>query len=260
MAIPHTIDQGIGTRASLGLVVLQTDETIEHEFARLMAVDGVALHHTRIPMTPEIRPETLARMEADLPRAVSLFPTSLALDVIGYGCTSAASVIGSDGVAKAVRSVQPRARVTDPIDSIIAACTALKAQRVAFLTPYRPDVSARMRAVLEAAGLRIVAFGSFEQEDDRVVARISPDSILGAIEELGNRDECDAVVVSCTNLRVAGIVVEAERRLGRPVVSSNLALAWNMLRLAGIETARDDAGALFSRSADRRSPVLAGTS
>lgn len=259
MAIPHTIDQGIGTRASLGLVVLQTDETIEHEFAPLMAIDGVALHHTRIPMTPEVRPDTLARMEADLPRAISLFPTSLALDVIGYGCTSAASVIGSEGVAKAVRSVQPQARATDPIDSIIAACTALKAQRIAFLTPYVPDVSARMRAVLEAAGMRIVAFGSFEQEDDRVVARISPQSILDAIEGLGREAECDAVIVSCTNLRVAGIVAEAERRLGRPVVSSNLGLAWNMLRLAGIDAARDGAGVLFGHSADRCSHRLTET-
>jgi maleate isomerase len=46
--------------------------------------------------------------------------------------------------------------------------------------------------------------------------------------------DCDAVFVSCTNLRVAEIAEEAERRIGRPVLSSNLALAWHMLTLAGL--------------------------
>jgi maleate isomerase len=35
-------------------------------------------------------------------------------------------------------------------------------------------------------------------------------------------------------LRVARIVEEAEALIGKPVTSSNHALAWHMLRLAGI--------------------------
>ena len=65
MKLDFQTDDGIGTRANLGVIVLETDETLEHEFSRIMNLHGVALYHSRIPMVPEIRPDTLARMEQD---------------------------------------------------------------------------------------------------------------------------------------------------------------------------------------------------
>ena len=35
--LDFTTDDGLGARARLGLVVLQTDQTIEHEFVRIFA-------------------------------------------------------------------------------------------------------------------------------------------------------------------------------------------------------------------------------
>ncbi len=57
----------------------------------------------------------------------------------------------------------------------------------------------------------------------------------------------DAVFVSCTTLRVAGIVEAAERQLGKPVISSNLALAWHSLRLAGYRRPVPGFGELLRR-------------
>jgi maleate cis-trans isomerase len=53
------------------------------------------------------------------------------------------------------------------------------------------------------------------------------------------------VFVSCTNLRVASIIETAEARLGKPVTSSNHALAWHLLRLAGIQDCPENFGSLF---------------
>ena len=44
----------------------------------------------------------------------------------------------------------------------------------------------------------------------------------------------DAVFVACTSLRVAAVAAEVEAALGKPVTSSNHAMAWHTLRLAGI--------------------------
>jgi len=250
MKLPFDTDQGIGTRASLGVVVLETDETLEHEFARIMNIPGVALHATRIPMVTEIRPETLARMEADLPAATRLLPSAPTYDAVGYGCTSGATVIGPDGVRDAVHQVIPDVAVTDPLSAIIAGARALGAQRLGFLTPYLPQVSAQMRARLEDAGFTIAGFGSFEESDDRVVARITPATILSAIQAIAAQAPCDAVVVSCTNLRVLEVIAQAEARTNVAILSSNQALAWHMLRLAGvkadIENRRADYGRLFT--------------
>ena len=56
----------------------------------------------------------------------------------------------------------------------------------------------------------------------------------------------EALFVSCTALRAAIAVPEMERALGRPVVTSNLATAWNCLRLCGDAAARPEAGRLMT--------------
>ncbi|MFC6689316.1 maleate cis-trans isomerase family protein [Jhaorihella thermophila] len=244
MKLPFDTDAGIGTRATLGVIVLETDETLEPEFARMMALDGVALYHSRIPMAPEVRPDTLARMEADLPAAARLLPSAPAFDVIGYGCTSAATVIGSDAVARAIQEVFSRVRVTDPLAAIIAAGQALGVRRLGFLTPYVPQVSAQMRDRLADAGFEIADFGSFEEGDDRVVARIAPASIDRGARQVAAGAE--AVVIACTNLRCLPVIPRIEAATGVPVIASNLALGWHMLRLAGVGDCLPQFGRLFA--------------
>ncbi len=245
MKLDFDVDGGIGTRATLGAIILQTDETLEPELARMTDMDGVALYHSRIPMVPDITPETLAGMERDLPVAARLLPPSLEFDVIGYGCTSGATVIGSDNVARAVQSVFPEAKVTNPLAAIIAAGQALGAKRLGFITPYRPEVSARMRDALERAGFEIAAFASFEEGDDRVVARITERAIVAAAERVAQSAPCDAIVISCTNLRCLRVIPEIEASTGVAVISSNQALGWHMLRLSGVTDPMPAFGRLF---------------
>ncbi|WP_114285375.1 aspartate/glutamate racemase family protein [Candidatus Halocynthiibacter alkanivorans] len=248
MRLDFDTDGGIGTRATLGVIVLETDETLEPEFARMTDLDGVALYHSRIPMVSEINPDTLSRMARDLPASVRLLPPSLAFDVIGYGCTSASTVIGSENVARAVQSVFPNARVTDPLAAIIAAARGLDAKRLGFITPYVPEVSQQMQSALEQAGFDIGGFGSFEEGNDRVVARITEQAIMAAAVRVASAAPCDALVISCTNLRCLRIIPEIEALTGVAVISSNQALAWHMLRLSGIDDALPAFGRLFSRS------------
>lgn len=246
MKLDFETDEGIGTRANMGVIVLETDETLEHEFAQMMDLEGVALYHSRIPMVAEIKPETLAQMEADLPASVQLLPKSLSFDVIGYGCTSASTVIGSDKVAAAIKSICPTAQVTDPLAAIIAAGKHLGAQRLGFVTPYVAEVSAQMRGKLEDVGFTITAFGSFEEGNDQVVARITEASILKAAQHVAQVAPCDAIVISCTNLRCLNIIDEIEARTGVAVISSNQALAWHMQKLAGITRPRNGMGRLYA--------------
>jgi maleate isomerase len=43
------------------------------------------------------------------------------------------------------------------------------------------------------------------------------------------------VFVACTSLRVAEAVAEIEAATGKPATSSNHAMVWHALRLAGVE-------------------------
>ena len=77
------------------------------------------------------------------------------------------------------------------------------------------------------------------------VARMTAACVRDAAIELGRHAAVDGVFVSCTSLRVAEIVEEVEAAIGKPVSSSNHAMAWHALRLAGVDDALDGWGRLF---------------
>ena len=245
MKLSFETDGGKSAIAALGIIVLQSDETLEAEFRTIFNVNGVALFHTRIPMMPEVTPTTLQQMHSDLPQAASLLPTARPLDVVGFGCTSGATVIGADNVATAVQSKHPGAKVTDPITAVMAACRHLGVSQIGLVTPYIAEVSAAMRTLLEKNQINVVEFGSFEQVEDAVVARITPSSIFDAICEVGKAENIDAVFASCTSLQSFDIIEDAEAEIGKPVITSNQALAWHMVELAGLSGKIIGPGRLF---------------
>ena len=218
-------------RPQMGLVVLQADETIEDEFRATLTPD-VSLLVTRIPSGEEVSADSLAEMKNHLGRAVSLFPSGKSFDVIGYACTSATAEIGADNVAAEIgQSVSTRA-VTDPLSALVAACRALDASRIAFLSPYVEDVSAKIRDRLERSGIATPIFGSFSEAEEARVARISEASIKDAARQLLQKGAVDALFTSCTNLRTAAIRHSLGQEFGLPVLSSNSVLAWHMLALS----------------------------
>ena len=198
-----------------------------------------------------ITPATLKAMEARLAEAAGLILPGLPLDVVGFGCTSASMVIGEERVFELIRAVRPKIACTTPITAAFAAFRALGVRRIALLTPYRDDINRFMRDYIEARGFAVPVMGSFNEEDDRKAARIDAASVRDAAIELGRSDRVDAVFVSCTSLRLTEAVGEIERALGKPVTSSNHAMAWHCLRLSAIADRRPEFGALFERPLDR---------
>jgi maleate isomerase len=241
--LPYDTDDGAGARARLGLIVLSTDETLEVEARDVLHHPGLALYHARIPAHALVTPETLQLMEAQMPDTAGRLPAGL--DAIGYACTSGATVIGPDRVRELVQSRHPGTPVTDPISAVIAGLHALGARRIAMVTPYVAEVTAPMRAHLEMAGIETVTERSFMQKEDWTVARITEASTLAALREAG-KDDVDAIFASCTNLRSFGVLDQAEKDTGLPVVTSNQALLWQMLNLAGVAAPGCGPGRLFT--------------
>lgn len=243
--LSFTLGSPLGHNANLGLIVLRTDETIESDFRHLINTDGVALYTSRIPCETEVTPNALATMEAALPSAAALLPHALTYDVIGYACTSASAVIGSDAVANVIRSATNVVHVTDPLVAIRAAMTALNVRRLGFLSPYVAEVSETMRQILEGDGVSIASFATFGEESDERIARIEAKSIRDAAQHITRSAHCDALLMSCTNLRATAEIARLEHELGLPIVTSNQALAWHMLKLSGQSTAHLPFGALM---------------
>ena len=71
--LPFVTDGGIATRARIGLIVLATDFTIEHEWRQIIGgLRGVALYQSRILNDNQITPETLRAMEPRIAAATDV--------------------------------------------------------------------------------------------------------------------------------------------------------------------------------------------
>ena len=235
--LPFTTAKVIGARARIGLVVLASDYTIEHEFRAMVAMPGVDMFMARIANDPRVTPETLAAMEPLLTDTASRILPGDKVDVLAYGCTSASVVLGADRVANRLAAAKPDTPTSNPISAAFAAFDALGARRIGVLTPYRRDVNEQVRNYITRHGYEVPVFGSFNEEMDPVVATIDEDSLTNAIDTIRSGHDLDAIFVSCTSVRLADAVAGIEERTGLPVTSSNHAMAWHCLRLAGVEEA-----------------------
>lgn len=244
--LPYETDNGPAERASIGVIVLATDFTIEHEFRQMLDLPGVAFFEARIKNDVVVTPDTLMAMRERIADTASLILPGEKLDVMAFGCTSASMVIGEENVFAEIRKVQPEAKCTTPITAAFAAFDAFEAKRIAVLTPYRDDVNQAVRRYIESKGYEIAVMGSFNEEHDPTAAKITVDSLSNAAEEIAGLADVDAVFVSCTNLRFANAAPQIEARIGKPVTSSNHAMGWHCLRLAGIEDKRPEFGRLFT--------------
>ncbi|WP_119168747.1 maleate cis-trans isomerase family protein [Algihabitans albus] len=244
--LPFTLDAGFGAAARLGLIVLATDGTVEQEFHRILAqLPDVALFQSRIWNDAAITPETLKAMEARIPDCAKVLLPGSDLDCVAYGCTSASMVIGPERVRDLVLRARAPKTATNPALAALAAFQALGMQRIALLTPYLRSVNRMLRDFFQSRGIQVPVMGSFNEGDDPTVARIDAASLRAAAERLAGEPDVDGLFVSCTSMRLVEAVEDIEAAVGKPVTSSNHALAWHALRLSGVETALPRLGALF---------------
>ncbi len=229
--LPFTLSDDKLDQPAVGLVVLQSDETMEHELRHWLP-QHYRLFHTRITNSQTINASSLQAMKEELPVSVSLLPKHTNFRVIAYGCTSAATVIGEAAVSSAIQSVFANSLVTNPVTAVKAKLNSIQAKNIGLLTPYEPQVSKALRDNLEDSGYAITNSGTFNEMQDHKVARISRQSLLDAIQKIAhtqsNKPPIDAVFASCTNLRTYDLLDEASSIIGCPVISSNSALAWHI--------------------------------
>ena len=239
----NTIDT-LEQEATLGLIVLKADETIEFDFRKLLPSD-IALHISRIKSDPEVTSAALMKMKDRLTGAASLFPDTAIFNCVAYACTSGTSVIGQQEVADRVKQGCMTKTVTDPVTALIAACEFMDIQKLAILSPYVEDVSAALRNVLATNQIETPEFGSFNEADEASVVRIDEQSIYNAATQLVY--DADALCISCANLRTLGVIEKIEAAIGKPVLTSNQVLAWHMAHKTGATVDTAAPGKLFKR-------------
>jgi len=153
--LPSELDGGVASRAAIGLVVLATDQTMEHEFRILVRQPGVSFYESRFFNDHDITPETLRAIGARIAPSVDLILPSIELDVVAFGCTSATLTLGEEAVFAEIHKVRPNVSCTTPVTAALAAFRTLGARRIGLLTPYAPEINASLVRYFGDRGLNI---------------------------------------------------------------------------------------------------------
>jgi len=249
--LDYKLDGGIGYSTHIGMVVLDCDQTLSYEAREMLTLPGVALYESRITTgdggKQRLTTDHLREVFNGLDSAISQINTRRPSDVVALGCTSAAMVIGAEELERRVRSVHPKAVVTDPFKAILAALNTLSASRVGYISPYPAEVAEKMVAQIEEAGYLVPIAGTYHSGAfvKENAPYVSPESIESSVVRFVESADLDTVVVSCTQMRAAAVIEKLERQTGKFILTSNQALCWHALRLAGYVDSVDGWGRLF---------------
>lgn len=232
-------------RHKIGLIALSSDLVTERDFNLMMPPGDEAMYYTsRVHHYSPVTVENLRRMGPQLAEAASQILPTTPLDVIAYSCTSGTVSIGYDEVVAQIRKGRADVEVVTPITAALAAFEKFGVKRISFMTPYTDDVNQTMVPFLEARGIEILNVAGFCQDDDQLMARLTPDVIHDAAVEITD-PEADALFVSCTGIRTAETIDRIEQSLGKPAFCSNQCMVWQSLRLSGYDKPLEGFGRLF---------------
>jgi maleate isomerase len=109
--------------------------------------------------------------------------------------------------------------------------------RIALVTPYLPDVQARIIANYASIGVTVVAERHFSLQDNFSFSDVTEATIEAAIRDVADARP-EAIVILCTNLRGATLADRLEAELGIPIYDSVSTALWKSLLLCGEDPSR----------------------
>ena len=224
-------------RARIGVVVPVSNTNLEPDMM-MLAPRGVSFHFVRtggydVDAIPD---EAQMRQYSDTPMDEAVDGLRICRsDLVLYGCTSATLAQGPAYDEAYRQRIEERVGVpaVTAAGALVAALAALGVERYAFSSPYVTSLNDLAIAFIGAYGPRCVGRADApEPLSNEAIADLTPEQVT-ALALKADREEAEAVVLSCTDLRAAEAVPEIERCLGKPVVTSNQAMLLAGLRRLG---------------------------
>ncbi|MFX0199114.1 MAG: aspartate/glutamate racemase family protein [Candidatus Hodarchaeota archaeon] len=229
--------------AKLGILVPSANRIMEPDLYR-MGPEGVTFHFARVRATKDTK-EEIAGMIDYVENPTELL-THAGVDIIAFGCT-AGSFIGGPGYdEKIIQKIERVAKipVTTTTTAFVEALKEMNVRKLTLATPYEDYVNRREVEFLEDKGFSVLSEGGLGLIEADVQSSYPPEKIKQFIKKL-DTPETDGIFISCTNFRGVEVIKDLEADLNKPVVTSNQATLWKMLRMVEIQTPISNYGQLL---------------
>jgi len=228
----------------IGLLALSTDLTIERDFQSICHSLPINLFVNRIHNENPLTKENLLKMYDQLESITEKILPGEKINTVAYGCTSGTIAIGEDKVKEKIQLAKPGCHVTTPITSAIKAFNKMNVKKIAVFTPYPESVNKTISEYLIKKNINVTSFSTFNLDLDVDFARVDPKYLSEILTKL-NINDADALFVSCTALPALEILDGVEKKINKPVFSSNQTLIWDTIRSAGYKSSVEGYGKLL---------------
>jgi maleate isomerase len=226
-----------------GMLVPSTNTTCEIEFGHLPL--ELQMHTARLgkgsgtPFSPSL--------DADVIYQSKLLGDAR-VEVIALLQTSA-SLFSDDYDAVTIKRMTEASRVPalTSAQAIGRALRALGTLRVAIATPYSEEVIGRAKRYYETLyGISVVAMQSLGATDAYFIAKMDALGVQAAFDRI-DRPDIEALMVPGGNFPTMDSIAPWEQRFGKPVITTNQATLWAILKAMRIATPLPGRGRLLEQ-------------
>ena len=235
--------------ARIGVLVPFTNTNLEPDMM-MMRPPGATLHFHRLGNYDADEIPGAAQMAglgaSDISEDIRLI-CGVQPDVVLYGCTSATLTHGSDfdsDLADRIKADSNALSLT-AAGCLIEALNALDITRVGFASPYVGEINRLATRFLKGRQITTVKCADIGRElGNYGQGALSPDEVTELACRADHAD-AEALVLSCTDMRSVEVVERIESLTGKPVITSNQAMMFCLMRALRLEQHDNTPGQLF---------------
>ena len=229
----------------IGLIALATDFMIERDFINVIKNKDIDFFVNRIECYNPLTKENLIKMSEKVTEVTNNILPNEDIDCIVYGCTSGTIAVGYESIEKKVKAAKPKAKLTTPSSAAIKALKKFDVKKIAIFTPYSKKLNDEVVSYFSNEGFKITSNSYLDIKADYDIGKVEQEFLYDTLSNIEMND-ADALFISCTALPVLNIIDKLEKKLNKPVLSSNQALIWDSLESIGKNNSVTGFGKLFN--------------
>ena len=228
----------------IGLIALASDYMIEKDFISVIKDKKIDFFVNRIECFNPLTSSNLIKMSEKVTDVTKDILPNEKIDCVVYGCTSGTIAAGYDSIEKKIKIAKPDAKVTTPSTASIKALKKLNLNKIAIFTPYPKKLNDEVIDFFKQENFEITSNSYFDIASDIDIGKVDSDYLFDVLSKMDLKG-ADALFISCTALPALSIIDKLEKKIQKPVLSSNQALIWDTLEKIGKNTSINGFGKLF---------------
>jgi len=224
--------------AKIGVINISATVHLERDW-HIVLPDSISFHTARITIgdkgTGVSEKDIVDMLDSGQPEEAAVKLAASEVDVIAFGCTAGSFLkgIGWDKtLAQKLEDACGGIPVVTTSTGLLSALETLNCKTITVASPYLEEVNIKEKAFLEGNGIQVLNIKGKQCADDHAIGAVTSEDFINLHLEMDS-EKSDCAFITCTNSTSIEAIPYLEKKLGKPVLSSNQVTLWAALKKIG---------------------------